>query len=196
MRKRLSRRQARRDLHIKTNAKVVLFLGRLQDNKGVQLLLKALPQQAIALIAGNGPLLDKLKEHAQQLGVNARFEGAVPPSRHATLFAAADVLAIPSFADVHGHAEGLPSVMLEAFAHGVPVVASHIGGIPEVLQHEQHGLLVRPGSVDDLRQALLRMLNDQHLQQRCRRAISALAQRYTPRAQAELLLRLCTSQHR
>src|SRR5262249_51385679 len=86
--------------------------------------------------------------------------GSVGQDRIRTHYRRADVFCLPSFA------EGVPVVLMEAMATGLPVVANHIAGIPELVEHEVSGLLVRPGRADLLADALERLGRDADLRAR------------------------------
>lgn len=98
-------------------------------------------------IAGDGPQRPELEERARQLGVDSMvtFKGEVGRGDLASLYAAHDVLLVPSLATGRRAGEGVPLVLLEAMAHGLAVVASEVGGVPEVVRHGHNGLLVKAG---------------------------------------------------
>ena len=141
------REAARAALGIPTETRVVAFLGRLSPEKAPELLLEATRDTGtLVLFAGDGPLRAALQ--AEGRGTQAQFLGFV--SDVGPVLAAADVLALPSWT------EGLPMAVLEAMAAGVPVVASAVGSLPQVLG-EGAGLLVPPGDTAALRAALARL---------------------------------------
>jgi glycosyltransferase involved in cell wall biosynthesis len=137
----------------------ILTVGRVVPVKGQALLVEAVAELArrgvdVRLtVVGDGPQLDDLRTRAERLGVGDRvaFAGAVGQDRIRDYYARADVFALPSFA------EGLPVVLVEAMATGLPVVASRITGIPELVDEGVSGLLVVPGRGDDLTRALERL---------------------------------------
>ncbi len=138
------RRVAREALDIPAGAQVVAFVGRLSPEKAPEVLLQAAQGVDVSLLyAGDGPLRAALE--AEAAGTRTRFLGFVPEVGR--VLAAADVLALPS------RTEGLPMAVLEAMAAGVPVVASAVGSLPEVLGGGA-GVLVPPGEVEALRGAL------------------------------------------
>lgn len=139
---------------LSANAKTVLFLGRLVPVKGVHLLvsvLASLPTLDL-WIAGDGPLLAELRRAASPLGRRARFFGEVDAPTRRELLLACDVLAVPSLLLPDGRTEGAPQVVLEGLAAGCAVVASAVGGIPELLGDA--GWLVPPGDAPALTAAL------------------------------------------
>ena len=158
---RLASRQA---LGIPPDAKVFIFVGRLVHQKGPAALINVARRtlsanaNAIFLIIGDGPFLPAIKEHLQDLSPQVRFWGF---QRDVTPFySAADVLFLPS------RYEGLPMTLIEAFARGVPAVASNVGGIPEVVDDGVNGFLCDPLAFDQMSERLLRLLDDGTLRQR------------------------------
>jgi glycosyltransferase involved in cell wall biosynthesis len=106
------------------------------------------------IIVGDGPERAALEELARQkhLGDAARFTGNTDNARRC--YAAFDMFALPSLN------EGLPMVLLEAMAAGVPVIASSVGAVPRVVQHGKNGLLISPGDTAQLVQAMRRLAAD------------------------------------
>jgi glycosyltransferase involved in cell wall biosynthesis len=145
---------------------IVLFAGRLEAAKGVDTLVRAmgrLPDHVHAVIAGSGTLRGRLEREAR--GQRIHFVGAVSHDRVEELLAAADVLVLPSV-DLPGTTEGTPTVILEAFAARVPVIATRAGGIPSVITHGETGLLVGQRSDVELAEAILRLTGDRALRER------------------------------
>ena len=140
---------------------VVLFLGRIEDAKGTPELLRAFAALrgsvpgAQLVCAGSGEI-EAAARQAEALGIGraVRFPGWVGEAEKRAWLARASVFVLPS------HAEGLPMSLLEAMAAGVPVVASAVGGIPDVVKHGVNGLLVAPGDELDLLRAMRRLLRD------------------------------------
>jgi teichuronic acid biosynthesis glycosyltransferase TuaC len=125
-------------------------VGRLVPEKGLRELMTALsdlPEVRGALV-GEGGLRHEIEARAEALGGRISLPGDRPLDEVATWLAAADVLVLPSWA------EGTPNVVLEALAAGRPVVATSVGGIPDVVEHGRTGLLVPPGDAAALRAAL------------------------------------------
>ncbi len=130
----------------------LLFLGRLVPIKGVDLLLHAaagLEPKVVLHIAGDGPERARLTALAAQLGVDARFEGWVAGARKQALLHACDALVVPS-----RRGDGLPTVLAEARAHALPIVATRVGAIPSYLGADPNARLVRPESPAALRRAI------------------------------------------
>ncbi len=151
---------ARVDRSDRDRASEILNVGRAVPVKGQSLLVRAVAElvgrgvHARLTLVGDGPQLNELKALAEQLRVDDRIEfaGAVGQDQIRSYYARADVFAMPSFA------EGLPVVLMEAMATGLPVVTSRITGIPELVEHGVSGLLVAPGRLDELVEALAAVL--------------------------------------
>ena len=134
----------------------VLCVARLVPQKGLDVLVGATAVLAAGgldiqvVLVGSGPEYEPLRRKVNQLGLDerVRFEGAVGQDDMARYFAAADVFCLPSFA------EGVPVVLMEAMATGRPVVATRVAGVPELVQDGVSGLLVPPGSEQELALAL------------------------------------------
>jgi glycosyltransferase involved in cell wall biosynthesis len=135
----------------------ILYLGRLTRQKGVDDLihaLAALGEGYCLEIAGDGPERRRLERLVQRMALPVRFHGFVDEDRKASLWAAADVLCVPSRELPGGFSEGAPLVVREAFAHGVPVVATRVGGIPELCTHGGRANLVAPNDPQALAASL------------------------------------------
>jgi phosphatidyl-myo-inositol dimannoside synthase len=142
----------------------LLFVGRLVERKGVTYLLDALvrlpaPQPVTLEVVGDGSERAALEARAEQLGLAERvaFHGFVPDAELARLYAACDALVLPAVVDAKGDTEGLGVVLIETLAHGKPVIASDVGGIPDVVKDHATGLLVPPGDADALGGAILEL---------------------------------------
>jgi 2-deoxystreptamine N-acetyl-D-glucosaminyltransferase/2-deoxystreptamine glucosyltransferase len=147
----VSRRSARRRLDV-AGRFVVGFLGRCVPVKGLDLLVRALEglPGAILAVAGEGPDLEGARRIAKRSGVDLRPLGRVEGHDRSAFFAACDVLALPSVVLPSGRTEGTPVVVLEALSQGLPVVASDVGGVSEVIRDGRTGYLVPPGDVPAL----------------------------------------------
>jgi len=149
-----------------TGADLGLFVGRLIRTKGVEHLLHALAsvrestgRELPFVIAGDGPRRDRLVALASRLRLRqVRFPGRVPEEEKWRLLRSCSVFVMPSVAESFGVA------LLEAMSLGRPVIASDVGGMPEVVG--QAGILVAPGSPESLATALMRLLADPRLSSR------------------------------
>jgi glycosyltransferase involved in cell wall biosynthesis len=137
---------------------VVLFAGRLVERKGVACLLDAWPEasrdfpEARLLILGEGPLKEKLEGMATRLGIatTARFAGRV--DNVAEHLRAADLFVLPSLQ------EGMSNSLLEAMASGVPIVATRIGGVTDVVEEGRTAVVVAPGEKAELSRGIRTVL--------------------------------------
>jgi len=149
---------------------VALFVGRLVAKKGCEHLLAAmsrvqqqLPEARLAII-GDGPLRADLERRANELGVVVEFLGAQPSDVVRDWMRRARVLCVPSITAPNGDSEGLPTVVIEAQACGLPVVGSRHAGIPEAVVDGETGFIADERDVDGLTAGLRRLLTDHDLQ--------------------------------
>ncbi len=144
-----------------------LCVASLQEYKGHRVLLDALATtsglERVELdLVGSGTLRAELEARVRALGLadRVRFHGAEPEDRVAARLAAADLFVLPSVVARDGQMEGIPVALMEALAHGVPVVTTRLSGIPELVRDGDTGLLAAPGDPADLGRALLATLAD------------------------------------
>ncbi len=149
--------RARRDLGLDQAGRLVAFVGNLVPVKGPELALEALSRRegVELLLVGDGPLAGRLRVRAHRLGISQRVHwlGRLPHREVARCLLAADALILPSLS------EGEPNVVLEALGCGRPVVAAAVGGAVELVEEGRNGALFRAGRVDELVQALDRVLS-------------------------------------
>lgn len=142
--------------------KYLLFAGRLARNKGLPTLLEAwagLPAASrpeLVLVGQDWGMRGELEARAKQLGVLAhlRFLGSVEPERYRAVFAGAGAFVLPSEYEAFG------LVLLEAMAARLPIVATRVGGVPEVVAEGETALLVEAGNVGEMRSAIQGLLAD------------------------------------
>jgi len=155
--------QARKELGFEKNALVIGTVGRLVEQKGHRYLVDAMRQilQAFpmtrALIVGEGDLRQKLEEQVASMGLSGYVKFAGSRRDIPRLLSAMNVFAFPSLW------EGLPIALMEAMAIGLPVVASDVDGIPEVVDNEITGMLMPPRNSALLAEALMTILDNQTL---------------------------------
>ncbi|NQT22674.1 MAG: glycosyltransferase [Candidatus Omnitrophica bacterium] len=145
---------ARNNLGIKADEKLILFIGSLVRLKGLQYLVKALKQHEKhkwkLFIVGEGSLYGTLKRMIDNFSMNDRVV-FVGPCLHENIplwINASDLLCLPSLC------EGIPNVILEAFACGIPVVASRVGGVSEIVVNERLGELIEPKNIKALERGI------------------------------------------
>jgi glycosyltransferase involved in cell wall biosynthesis len=144
----------------------VLFIGRLIEKKGCEYLIKAFVrvQEAVPdsclVIVGDGELRASLQQLAKGLAIRATFRGAIASEDVRHEMHLAKVFCLPSILATNGDAEGLPIVLLEAQACGIPVVTSAIGGIDEAICDGITGYAIRERDVTTLAQRLIKLLKD------------------------------------
>lgn len=173
------RQKAKCKLNLQAGKVNVLFAGQIIERKGVADTLRAwksLPDDTRSLatltivgddLENNGAYRRSMEDLAKELGVEAHFMGF---QRNIPVWlTASDIVLVPS------HAEPLGNATLEAMAHGRPVIGCDVGGIPEMVQHEQTGLIVPPKSPDELATAIKRLVRNaderhelgRHARQQC-----------------------------
>ncbi|HOX07936.1 MAG TPA: glycosyltransferase [Planctomycetota bacterium] len=141
---------------------IVLYVGRLDPEKGLEVLMNALPgvlarcPKAKIVLAGRGRMQESLQQHLEKNRLLDRvfFAGYVRPPALALLYHVADVQVVPSTYEPFG------IVALEGMAAGKAVVASSTGGLSDIVEHRKTGLLVKPGSHEELAESLVAMLID------------------------------------
>lgn len=169
----------------KANPPRILYAGNLVPSKGVDVLLRAtaeLGRRGIVCqlkILGEGPARDGLEALARKLGIasNVTWSPFIPQTHMPAEYGASTVTVLPT----RGRAEGLGLTLVEALIAGSAVVGTPAGGIPEVVRHEQTGLLAREADASDLATQLQRLLTDVSLRDRLTRAGKEHAlQAYSP----------------
>lgn len=164
------RATVRKEIGLSADSLMLLTVGRLAIQKGHAVLLEAIAQlapaypQAQFAFAGEGPLRSNLQAHATRLGIGNRVHFLGVQEDVASLLFAADIFVQPSLW------EGLSLALLEALSAGLPVVATRVGGVVDVVEDEKSALLVAPGEVDPLAAALVRVIDDGGLRTRIARA--------------------------
>jgi starch synthase (maltosyl-transferring) len=161
-------------------SRTLLFVGRLDPQKGPFVLLAAvkdlLPRhpELQVLMVGDGPLRENLRAWVVKENLQSRIHFAGRRNDVPSLLRAADLFVLPSLW------EGLPNVVLEAMAAGIPTVASRVEGISDLLVDRRTGLIVPPNSPPDLGEAIEEILADpQHALQMSRDAKHIVQERFT-----------------
>jgi glycosyltransferase involved in cell wall biosynthesis len=183
----------RRRLGVEGGERLILSVGRLSREKGHVDLIEALGElrrlnaglDFKLIIVGEGPERVRVESAASAAGVSDRIVFAGHSSEVRAFYELADVLALPS------HSEGSPLVLLEAMAAGLPVVATRVGGVPEIVNDGESALLVAPRDARAMAAALERVLTDEA----CARALAAnassrAASHFSPELQVRSLVEI------
>ncbi|MEL6980836.1 MAG: glycosyltransferase [Actinomycetota bacterium] len=146
----------------------MVFVGRVVEQKGLGVLFESMqhllpeyPNLSLTVV-GDGPHRESLSRRAAAMGLgdHVEFVGAKSQAEVVELLAKADLFVLPSYA------EGVPVVVMEALGSGIPVVASFVGGMAELVEDDQTGFLVRPGDPDQLADRIGRLVGDPELRAR------------------------------
>jgi glycosyltransferase involved in cell wall biosynthesis len=154
------RGEARRELGESTGVPIVLYVGRIEAEKGALDLVHAFARgrhrspRAKLVMVGEGSAVGECRATALAFGAQVEMIGPLPHDQIPRWLAACDILALPSW-----H-EGTPNVVLEALACGRRVVATRVGGVPDVINSDALGLLVNPRDVPALAAAIERLLSE------------------------------------
>lgn len=171
------------------NEKIVLFVGRHVFEKGIQLLIDSVPSilkaypNAKFVIVGKGPMTEELEDRVCKMGVKEKvlFVGYMNNEERDKLYKVSSTAVFPSLYEPFG------IVALEAMAAGCPVVVSNTGGLSEIVEHNENGLKVTPGSSDNLRDNILEILfNDKLAEKFKEKALSLVEEKYEWNKVAEL----------
>jgi len=146
--------------------KIILFVGRLVERKGVEYLIKAVPKiktsQVHVIIAGGGWLMNDLKELVSSLELDNKVTFFGPPTNEELgyLHDISDVFVIPSIVDSMGETEGLGLVIPEAMESGLPVIATSVGGIVDVVKNNNNGILINQKDSNAIAEAVDKILSN------------------------------------
>jgi glycosyltransferase involved in cell wall biosynthesis len=164
----LNRRECRKSIGLRRGEKMILYVGRLHPVKNVGALIAAFARvhrhfhDVKLFIVGAGPELSNLIKLAGNKHISGSiiFVGRVSPNDVPRFMVAADVFVLPSIS------EGSPSVVLEALAAGVPVLASNVGGVPDLVRNGQEGFLFEPGDLGQMTDLLSLVLRSHPLRKK------------------------------
>lgn len=167
----------REDLDINEDAFVIATVAVLRRGKGLEILIQAAKQvveacgDCVFVVVGEGPMSGEWKRLAEEIGVAEHMRWTGYRRDVPAILAAADLFVLPTFADA------FPTVLLEAFAAGLPVVASDVGGVPEIVDEGRTGMLVPAGDPNSLAATIETALKDQLWLQRAGEAARAKSER-------------------
>lgn len=180
------RRRLESEFAIPPGAPIAVTVSVLRPKKGIEVLIDAVREvaDAIFLIIGDGPEKESWMELARQKGVADRIRWAGYRTDVDALLAGADIFVHPSLDDA------FPTVLLEAMAAGLPVVASRVGGIPEIVTDEENGLLVPPGNAKVLAIAIARLLRNEAERNRMQQGAMRAADQFSAKTWIERLMSL------
>ncbi len=190
---RVNKANFRASLGIDAEEKVVLAVGRLSREKAIPDLVRAVEllnrsepgMKTRLLVVGEGPERRNIEQAAALAGIADQMILTGQVKDITPYYVIADALALPSLS------EGSPNAMLEAMMAGVPVVATAVGGVPEIAGHEASALLVKPHDPVALAQALGRVLSEPQTAERLKAAARELAVvRHSPEARARALIEI------
>ncbi len=175
-------------------SKRILFIGRLVEKKGCEYLLRAMQlvqeqhPDAELTVLGDGPMRPELEALAVQLNIHCDFKGFQPPSVVRDTLQRTRLVCVPSVTAANGDSEGLPTVIAEAQAMGIPVVASIHSGIPEILSQGETGLLAAERDFKGLAEGIALLLADEAMWQRFHvAALARIAEHFDLKKQTALL---------
>jgi glycosyltransferase involved in cell wall biosynthesis len=162
----LDHAQFDREFGLNEENKKVLYVGRLMEEKGLDVLLRAysiveakMPDTNL-IIVGKGHLQASLEDQASKLGLeNVIFTGFISDSLLKQAYASSDLFVLPSYAEIQ------PLVLLEALAMGLPAIGTNVGGVPEMIIEGQNGYVLEPGDHEGLAERTIRILNDDKLRE-------------------------------
>lgn len=179
--KNLSREDIRRRLKIKEDEKIIISVGGLRPIKGVKYLIEAMKfitdnnENISLMIVGDGKEKEYLGSLVKELELEqyVTFVGKIPNEKVPEYMAVSDVFVLPSLS------EGFPVVNLEAMASGLPIVATKVGGVPEIIKDGKNGFLVESKNPERIAERILLLLKNDELRERMSRANKKEVEKYT-----------------
>jgi glycosyltransferase involved in cell wall biosynthesis len=185
-------RALREQFQISDDERVIVSVGRLSREKGHEDLVQAIASvremdptlKFKVLLVGDGPEHAQLESTAGDLRLNEEIVFVGHVSDVAPFYSIADVLALPS------HSEGSPNVLLEAMAAGIPVVATAVGGVPEIAVSGENALLVPARQPHEFAEALLQILSERDLAEKLAANATIRAREFSPEAYAHRMIHI------
>jgi len=163
------------------NEKLIIFVGRFRPEKGVKYLIEAMNiiiqhvQPVKLILVGEGPEEEKLKQLVGQfnLGRFINFVGQIPNEKVPQYMVTAYVFVLPSLC------EGFPNVLLEAMGSGLPIVATNVCGLPEIIRDGENGFLVEPKNPGQIAENVSLLLEDDELREKISKNNKEKARKYS-----------------
>ena len=175
----LSKKELRKKFGFNESEKIILYVGTLRPVKGITHLIEAVnivsEKNKRLLLIGHGEERKHLENLVKKLKIEniVTFVGVVPNKKVIEYMVASDVFVLPSLS------EGFPNVILEAMASGLPIVASNVGGLPEIIKNVENGFLVDPKNPEQIAEKILIILNDEKLRKTISRNNKEEAKKYS-----------------
>ncbi len=166
----------------------IFTVGRMAEKKGFRYPIDAMPRvleklpNAKLVLIGDGPERQRLEKQAEGLGLEKSviFAGKATHKELERWYPTADVFVLPSIVTKEGDTEGLGVVFLEAIASGTPIIGSDVGGIPDIIRHNDTGLLVPQKDAEALAGAIVKVLTDKTLNKKlAKNAMGFVKERFT-----------------
>ena len=172
--------------NINERKNIVGYVGRIRKEKGVMNFVEAVPlitrehEDVEFLIGGEGDLFDEIKRIEELKGYKIALLGWIPQERLSDYLNKLKLFVLPT-----QHAEGLPTMVLEAMACGTPVLATSIGAIPDVIKDGETGFILKNNSPECIAENILRVLNYRNIDKIVRNARKLVEEKYTYEAAVE-----------
>ena len=165
---------------------IVGYIGRLRKEKGVMNFVEAVPlitrehEDVEFLVGGEGDLFDKIKRRKELKGYKITLSGWIPQERFSNYLNKLKLFVLPT-----QHAEGLPTIILEAMACGTIVLATSVGGIPDVIKDGETGFILENNTPECIAENILRALNHKNLEEIVKNARNLIEERHSYKAAVE-----------
>ncbi len=187
----IDRNVIRNKFGISENEFIFLFAGRLTHQKGVDILLSAFKDvtQGTLYIVGDGEDRDKLHDLSKQIGIDSRVKFLGIRHDMPELYKITDVFVLPS------RWEGLVIVMMEAMASGLPIIASRIDGMNELVEEGRNGILISPENISELSEAMRTLLTDRSRRESMAYENLKDSKKFDIQSHSESLLHIINSEH-
>ena len=177
----LSKENIRKKLEIANEEEIIIFVGTLRSVKGVKYLIKAMEiiiQKNIdtrLMLVGDGEDRESLEKLVKELDLEkyVSFVGIVPNKKVPEYMVASDIFVLPSLSESFG------IVNLEAMASGLPIVATKVGGLAEIIKDGENGFLVEPKNSKEIAEKVLLLLEDEEMRERISRNNKESVKKYS-----------------